>query len=169
LLYARILSINPETRSKLFWLIDELSKSNVRDKGHTGFPFPEWAIEIRGGPSRYSRQYIWPWSFEESPDAIRKPKVYKATLQLLVEEFQYFDIYLKMAFGQERILAPSSFLIALHSYCETSSREELYELAIYLWQINEFYKSPDNVSLGHEARALIAATDAVRSGNLIIP
>src|SRR3990172_6889284 len=42
LLYARVLAVDTETRAKLFWTIDDLSKRNVRDEGRTGFQFPDW-------------------------------------------------------------------------------------------------------------------------------
>ncbi|MBI4304469.1 MAG: hypothetical protein HY665_09070 [Chloroflexi bacterium] len=169
LFYARILTIHEETRAQLFCLIDELSKSNVRDEGRTGFQFEEWAIQIRGVLSQHSRQYIWPWTLFESPNALDKPKVYQATMRASSEEPDFFVIALKMAFGQERILAPSSFLIAMHSYCKTIDQQGFYELAMFLWQINEYYKSPDHISIGRESLALKAAFNAVRSGNLATP
>ena len=74
LLYARILSVHTETRAQLFWVIDEISKTNVRDEGRTGFSFKDWAIDIGMG---VPPQFIWPWDLYESPSALKSPKVYQ--------------------------------------------------------------------------------------------
>ena len=74
-----------------------------------------------------------------------------------------------MALGKERILAPASPLIAIRSYAESTDQEGHYELAVLLWQINEFYGSPVSIRMGSESKALAAATAAIRSGNLRIP
>ncbi|MBI1955652.1 MAG: hypothetical protein HYS38_04595 [Acidobacteria bacterium] len=168
LLYGRILYINTETRTKLFWTIDELAKQNVRDEGRTGFLFPDWALDVGFG---VPPQTIWPWDLYESPGALSKPKIYKATLQSFQAQDQagYFGIHLTMAFGQDRILAPASLLIAITSYLQSTDQEGCYELAVLLWQINEFYRSPDTVRLGSETEALQAATAAIRMGNLSVP
>ncbi len=164
LLYARVLTITVETRAKLFWLIDELGKSNVRDQGQTGFPFPEWALEIgHGAPP----QHIWPWGIYDNPNDLIKPKVYRATLETWRKG--YFDIHLKMAFGLDRVLTPSAALIAIHSYCLTVDQKGCYELALCLWQINEFYQKPENIRIGKESLALNTAMNVIRSGNLNIP
>ena len=164
LLYARVLTIIDETRSKLFWIIDELSKANVRDQGQTRFSFPEWSLDIgHSAPP----QHIWPWRIYDSPDGMTKPKVYRATLQTSPKG--YFDIYLKMAVGLDRVLAPSAALIAIHSYCLKVDQQGCHELALCLWQINEFYQKPENVRLGKESLALNTAMNVIRSGNLSIP
>jgi len=168
LLYARILSVHTETRAQLFWVIDELSKTNVRDEGQTGFPFKDWAIDISMGAPR---QFIWPWDLYESPSALKSPKVYQATMQASVGRSgpRYFGINLKMAFGLEKILAPSSPLIAISSFSQTTDQEGRYELALFLWQINEYYHSPYQISIGQEHLALAAAINAIRSGKLRVP
>ena len=81
----------------------------------------------------------------------------------------YFGINLEMAFGLERILAPSSPLIAISSFSQTTDQEGRYELALFLWQINVYYRSPDQISIGQEHLALAAATNAIRSGKLRVP
>lgn len=165
LLYARILSAHAETRTRLFELVDVISKQNVRDEGQTGFLFPEWMLQIGFGAPE---QRIWPWVLVDSPRALSKPKVYKATLQACPVT-KNFGINLEMAFGQERILAPASALIAITSYAESTDQEGRYELAILLWQINEYYGSPDRVGIGSDFKALAAAKAAMRSGNLRKP
>lgn len=165
LLYARILVAHGETRAKLFELVDGISKQNVRDEGQTGFLFPEWMLPVGFGAPE---QRIWPWVLVDSPRALSEPKVYNATLQGFPES-RDFGINLKMAFGQERILAPASSLIAITSYAESTNQEGCYELAVLLWQVNEFYGSPDRVPIGSESKALAAATIAIRSGDLRVP
>lgn len=165
LLYARILVVHAETRTKLFELVDVTSKQNVRDEGHTGFLFPEWMLPVGFGAPE---QRIWPWVLVDSPSALSESKVYVATLQAFPES-RHFGINLKMAFGQERILAPASSLIAIRSYAESTDKEGRYELAVLLWQINEFYGSPDRVRIGSESQALAAATTAIRSADPRLP
>lgn len=74
-----------------------------------------------------------------------------------------------MAFGQERILVPASPLIAITSYAESTDQQGHHELAVLLWQVNEFYGSPDRVRIGSESKALAAATTAIRSADLRVP
>jgi len=165
LIYARILAAHVETREELFKLVDVISRQNVRDEGHTGFLFPEWILPVGlGAPD----QRIWPWVIVESPHALRKPKIYNATLKAFPRS-KSFGIKLEMAFGQEKILAPASVLIAITSYAESTDQEGHYELAVLLWQINEFYGSPDRIRIGSESKALAAAANAIRSGNLLMP
>lgn len=165
LLYARILAAHAETRKKLFELVDAISKQNVRDEGQTGFLFPEWLLHIGFGAPE---QRIWPWVLADIPRDLGEPKVYKATLKAFPET-NHFAIDLKMAIGQERILAPASALIATTSYAGSTDQEGRYELAVLLWQINEYYGSPDRVRIGSESKALAAATSAIRSGDLRMP
>ncbi len=165
LLYARILSTHEETRSKLFELVDIASKQNIRDDGRTGFQFPEWMLPI--GPGLPS-QRIWPWAIVESRDALNNPQLYRATL-LAFPESKHWGIDLEMAIGQERVLAPASVLVAITSYAQAADTDGNYELAVLLWQINEFYGSPDGVRMGSETKALATATGAIRNGNLLVP
>jgi hypothetical protein len=168
LLYARILAVHTETRARLFWTIDELSKRNVRDEGRTGFPFPDWTLKVG---TKVPPQRIWPWELCDSPSDLSKPKVYEATLQAFQGPSTrgHFGIHLKMALGHERILAPACSLIAITSYVESTDQEGRYELAVLLWQLNEFYGSPDGLRLGREHEALAAATASIRRGNLRAP
>jgi len=165
LLYARILAAHAETRTKLFELIDVISKRNVSDEGRTGFSFPEWMLHVGFG---VPDQKIWPWVLVDSHRALSEPKLYNATL-LAFPKSRYFGINLKMAFGQERIFAPASALIAITSYAESTDQKGRYELAVLLWQVNEFYGSPDRVRIGSESKALAAATTAIRTHDLRTP
>jgi len=159
LLYARILVAHAETRAKLFELIDETSKQILLDEGPGNFLFPEWMLHVGLGAGE---QRIWPWVLVDSPRVLNKPKVYSATL-LSFPESTRFAIILKMASGQERILAPASPLIAISSYAQSTGPEDRYRLALLLWQVNQFYGSADRVRMGSESEALAAAITAIRS------
>lgn len=168
LLYARILIINAETRTKLFELIDNISKQNIRDEGKSGFTFPQWNLHVGFG---VKDQTIWPWGVVDSYLEMSecKPKVYNATLLFLGPGQDQWGIDLKMEWGQERILVPASILIMITSYAKSADQEGRYYLALLLWQINEFYHSANRVHIGSESNALKAAMTAIRSGNLRVP
>jgi len=168
LLYARIISVHAETRSYLFGIIDELSKENVRNGGRTGFPFEDWSIDIgMGAPP----QFIWPWDLHESPSTLKIPDVYQATLQASIDSSKsgLFGINLNMALGRERILAPASPLIAISSFSQSTDQEGVYELAVFLWQINKYYRSPNKITVGTDHLALASAVRASRKGRLEAP
>jgi hypothetical protein len=159
LLYARILIAHAETRAKLFELVGETSKQILLGEGQTDFLFPEWMLHVGLGAGEHR---IWPWVLVDNPRALSKPKVYSATL-LSFPETTRFAIYLKMAWGRERILAPGSPLIAISSYAQSTGQEDRYKLALLLWQVNQFYGSPDRVRMGSESEALAGAITAIRS------
>ena len=168
LLYARIVGAHAETREKLFDLASEIGKQNVRDQGKTGYHFPDWKLTPGFGAPP---QTIWPWGFVGNRNALQDPAVYRATLLAITHPGSpdYFAIHLDMAFGQERILAPSSVLVAMTGFSEASDNEGRYALGALLWQMNEFYGSPAKVSVGQEGVALMAATQAIRSGRFRVP
>lgn len=168
LLYSRILTIQKEIQQQLFDVIDNLSKDNVRNEGNTGYIFEEWFLHIKGVPSYLSSQYIWPWTIDNSKDSLYKPKSYLATFSTNSAMGDY-GISLKMGWGQERILAPSSVLITIASYCQNADPKGCYELAVYLWQINEYYKAIGKIPINHETKALKYAMNSIRDGNLIMP
>ena len=166
LLYARILAVHKESRTHLFSTIGALSKQNVRDEGATGFTFPDWTLSLGFPP-----QHIWPWDLSRDITSFAEPKVYVATLQSIRPDRAkgYFGIHLKMTSGLEWVLAPAAVLIAIHSHFQSRDQGGCYELALLLWQINEFYGTPEQVRLGQEEDALAAALAATQSGNLRAP
>lgn len=168
LLYARTLVNHAEARKELFNAVDAVSKQNVRDEGRSGFVFPDWSLSIGSG---IPPQKIWPWELWDKPAALTDPKVYRATLQAFPEPSNLgrFGINLDMAWGQERILAPACALIAIVTHGLSTDREGRYELAVLLWQINEFYGSPHKAGIGSESKALAAAMFAIRNGDLRSP
>ena len=98
LLYARTLVNHHETRDELFARVAQAA-ARVRD-GEGDLTFEPWVLDIAG---KYL--FIWPWHIVE-PEAITEAKTYVATLQSASSGA--LSIQLKMAMGQERILAPSS-------------------------------------------------------------
>ena len=170
LLYAHIMTINKESRVKIFRLIDELSKANVRDEGNTGFAFKEWVVQLNSMTSQFAQQFIWPWKLVDNINELVKPGLFQAILRASVNEPREWYIDLKkVASGQDWIFVSSVVLIAIDAYCKGVYRLGCYELAVYLWQINEFYKSPENIRPRQESLALSHAINAVRSGNLTVP
>jgi Zn finger protein HypA/HybF involved in hydrogenase expression len=77
-----------------------------------------------------------------------------------------FGISVKLAIGQERVLVPSSLLLAFNSYCKDTDKEGRYELAIIFWLMNQYYKSSNNIKIGSEGTALQFAMDTMREGNI---
>lgn len=168
LLYGRILCVHAETRGELFQRVGDLSKQNVRTEGATGFNFSPWVLHVGLGGGDHS---LWPWEIT-SPDALYEPKIYSAILKYgqpssVAPNGRW--IHLDMAFGQERVLAPSSALIAIDGVAKGSDQETRYGLALTLWQMNEYWGSPNRISMGTEARAYAAALQAIRSGQLRVP
>lgn len=164
LLYTRILSVHSPARTKLFHIVNDLSSCNINDGGNTGWDFPDWPLELGLG---MPVQAIWPWIIRKDPALLSKAKLYQATLQVASKSYGepnvdlHFTLHLTMAFGQQRILAPAAPLIAITSYVEESDREGCYQLALLLWHINKFYKSPDNIQIGSESVALATAMKAI--------
>jgi hypothetical protein len=168
LLYGRTLCIHKETRAELFRRVDELAKQNVRTEGQAGFNFEPWVLHVGFGGGDHN---LWPWHLT-APSNLHEPKVYSAVLKLgqpsRVAPLGRW-IHLDMSFGQERILAPSSALIAITGFARACNQETRYALALMLWQMNAYWGSPKRVSLETEARAFAAARNAIKSGKLTVP
>ncbi len=168
LLYGRILCVHKETREELFGRVGDLAIQNVRSEGATGFEFTPWVLHVGlgGGDHR-----LWPWQIVP-PAQITAPKIYSALLKVgeptpIAPSGR--SIHLDMAMGLERVLAPSSALIAIAGFSKDCDKEARYLLALRLWQMNVYWDSPDRVSVGSEALAYAAADSAIRSGQLQIP
>ncbi len=172
LLYGRILCVHNETRKELFSRVGDLAEQNVRSEGATGFEFAPWVLHAGLGAGDHT---LWPWEIgtpEQLTRPTSKPKIYAAMLkhgQTTKRAPLGLWIHLDMALGLERILAPSSALIAITVFSRACNQETRYFLALLLWQMNAFWQSPDGVSFCSEAVAYAAADSAIRSRQLGMP
>lgn len=151
LLYARILVNHPETRGELFERTAQAARRVLQGDG--GLTFEPWQLHVAG--KDFS---IWPWVLTEA-GRVTDAKTYTATLQSTAGGS--LGIHLRMAFGQERILAPSSALIAASGLATALNDSERVRLAQVLLGINAHYGSPDSIGLGSERGALAAAMPAL--------
>lgn len=169
LLYGRILCVHKETRKELFARVGDLAMQNVRSEGATGFEFTPWVLHVGLGGGEHT---LWPWEIG-TPDQLTKPtskpKTYSARLkhgQATKRAALGRWIHLDMTMGLERILAPSSALIAIAGFSRACDQETRYFLALLLWQMNAYWGSPDRMSFCSEALAYSAADSAIRSNQL---
>lgn len=168
LLYGRILCVHQETRHELFARVGELALQNVRSRGTTGFEFAPWVLHA-GREGRDLK--IWPWLIVP-PEQITSPTIYTAILKLGEPTSKTPAgrwVQLDMPTELERLLAPSSALIAIAGFSKACDQVSRYFLARLLWQMNVFWESPNQVSLFSETLAYAAADAAIRSGPFRIP
>ena len=125
-------------------------------EGNGNLTFEQWKLHVAG--KDFS---IWPWVLTE-PERVTDAKTYTATLQST--SGGSLAIHLKMALGQDRILAPSSALIAVSGLATALNDSERTRLARVLLGINAHYGSPENIGLGSESGALAAAMPALVVG-----
>lgn len=168
LLYGRTLINHMETRGELFNRVGELAIETVRTEGATGFEFSPWVLHLGLGGGDHT---LWPWQLV-SPDQIIDPKTYTAHLRSgqpsSISPIGRW-IQLDMEIGLERVLAPASALIAIAGFSQSCDQETRYLLALYLWQMNAYWGTPDQVSIGTEAKAYAYAYESIRSGQLRVP
>jgi len=168
LLYGRILCIHKETREELFGRVGDLAVQNIRSEGATGFEFSPWVVHVGFGGGDHT---LWPWEIVP-PEQMTSPRIYSAILkhgEPTSRAPMGRWIHLNMAMGLERVLGPSSPLIAIAGFSRACDEETRYFLALLLWHMNAYWGSPDRVSLGTEALAYAAADSAIRSGQLRMP
>ncbi len=151
LLYARTLVNHQETRGELFDRVAQAARRVLQGDGDLMFEL--WTLHVAG------RDFsIWPWVLTE-PGRVTDAKTYTATLQST--SGGSLAIHLKMALGQERILAPSSALIAAFGLAIVLSDSDRARLARVLLGINAHYLSPERIGIGSEPGALAAAMPAL--------
>lgn len=168
LLYGHILCNHPESRGQLFARVGELAQRNVQSKGASGFEFAPWVLPAEWGGVG---QTLWPWLIVE-PEQITTPRVYSAVLKFgdpTASAPSGRWLQLDMPLELERVLAPSSALIAIAGFANSCDQPTRYLLARLLWQMNLFWGSSNMVSLFNEAVAYAAADKAVRSNPFRIP
>jgi len=147
LLYARTLVNHKATRAELFERMAQAARRVLEGDGR--LTFDPWELHLAG------RDFsLWPWILTEL-ERIADAKTYTATLQSTTRGS--LGIHLKMALGQERVLAPSSALIGAYGLATTLADAARARLARVLLALNAHYRSPDRIGLGSEPAALAAA------------
>jgi hypothetical protein len=130
--YGRALVNHAETREALFGYIGEIGLNLVNGNNVV---FNEWQLDAGG-----MKFYIWPWDITEA-EKLSDPKIYNATLQSSKKGF--FVIHLDMAFGLERILAPSAALLPIFVLADRLDEKHKLKMGSTLLAMNNYYKNPD--------------------------
>lgn len=171
LLYGQVLCIHDETRSELFHRVQDLSIQYVRAQGNATLDFSPWTLHVGIGGGNHA---LWPWTMVP-PDQIISPKAWKYSAYLKADRPNSRAplgrwIYVDMPLGLERVLVPSSALIAISGFMRscTDSEERLY-LALLLSQMNAYWGSPERISFKSEAIAYAAAHSAIESSRVQLP
>jgi hypothetical protein len=152
LLYGRTLVNHAETRTALFERVG--TAANALIQGSEKFTTTVWDLKIAGRSFR-----IWPWEFSQT--RLNKAKNYVATVQRLRGDD--LGINLKMAFGLERVLAPSAPLIAISTVVDLLKPNERVLLGHTLACMNVVYETPEGASyIMSDATAFNAAFRNVR-------
>lgn len=174
--YAKILSAHDETRTELFNRTDEAVEHCMLSEGKTSIDFKPWYLNIRDRVDIVGdfTTPIWPWKVVDSETveamqpfaAVGYPSTYVETLKVGSKSRLApagFWSYLDMPMGGERVLAPASVLLAITNLSWELDDQDRQGLAILLWQVNRYYRSPDQISLTSEAKAVAAAMQAILS------
>jgi hypothetical protein len=153
LLYGRVLCVHEETRAELFLRVGAAAERVLRSEGRAPFGFDLWVMNVGGA------QTLWPWEIVE-PSELTSATIYSATLKVcspnpLAPLGRW--VHLDMGWGLERVLAPSSALIAIAGLSALADGETRHYLAFLLQRMNGYWGSPQNISLNTEAKAYAAA------------
>jgi hypothetical protein len=144
LLYGRILVAHAETRAELFSRVEQAARGLL--DGDEVARFEEWELHVGEGDFE-----LWPWRLVDR-EVLNKPKAYVSTLKGDAHGVLWVD--LKMAWGLERVLAPSSVLLALHSLSGALGESDRRLFGRGLLAMNERFGSPDGAKgLGAETKA----------------
>lgn len=168
LMYGRIQCAHKESRAELFRRVNEAAVSVIRTEGASTFEFEPYRLHVGHG---VADQLVWPWPIVD-PALLPNAKAYSAVLNMTTPGSlspSGVAIDLKMTLGQERVLAPASTLAAITGFARTADPEARYLLALRLWQMNEYWGTPDRIKLMSESIAYATADAAIRSGQLRVP
>jgi len=134
--YGRALVNHAETRIPLFNYVGNIATK--LNKGNN-VNFVDWQLDAGGMIFN-----IWPWSIV-SAEKLNDPKIYNATLQSSRKGIMV--IHLDMAFGLERVLAPSAALLPI--YILANNLDEKYKriLGSILLSMNNYYKTPEGAGV----------------------
>jgi hypothetical protein len=138
-LYARILVSHKEIRQEL---LERVSQAAQTFTTANRFVFEDWYFSAAG-----SRLQLWPWQFGET----FKPKKYEATI---FQKGGSLGFNLKMAWGLERILAPSSVMIAVASLSSELADDGNMLLGRGLLSVKNEYANSGSFPIGSDIRAL---------------
>jgi hypothetical protein len=155
LLYGRMLLAHAETRSELYGRVAAAARAAASDG--VPFDFAPWTL-----PAGDGQFVIWPWQWQ-SPDTIDgKIRTYVATLR--GDRKGGLWAHVKMAWGLERVLAPSSALLALQGLSRELPGEDRRRLALVVLAMHAYYGSPEcAASLRSDVRAVEAALPSLTS------
>jgi hypothetical protein len=142
LLYGRTLHTHAPTRGELFQRVEKAAKMLL--EGSTTFELDNW--NIRAGGLSFT---IWPWLIV-SPEEVTKAKTYVATLLSVPSDKLALDLH--MAFGQEKVLAPSAPMIALFTVSQELDQQHRRKLGATLLAMNAYYGSPEAAGKGMRSR-----------------
>jgi hypothetical protein len=160
LLYGRILCVHEETRINLFYRVGLKAFKVAVSGGATEMEPEPWSLRVDNRDLS-----LWPWALVDA-NQLDNPKRYRATLKgitLAANAPVIKHIHLDMAFGLERVLAPSSVLIAMSAFSRHCGQEARHFLALLLIQMNSYWGDPDGVTVGSETHAYAAAEAAIRT------
>ena len=133
LFYGRILYAHKESRTELFNRIDKIADKMIEEVEE--IDFENWEININN-----NELFIWPWEINSST-YLKKPKVYSAILE--GSSIDELSLRMKMAFGLEKILAPSSVLILIYSLSKMLDKTGVKALGLFLKGMNNYYRDSD--------------------------
>ncbi len=146
--YGRTLVNHGETRVELFKRVGTAAQGLI--DGAPVLPLDSWQLKV-GGMSFQ----IWPWTMER-PEELEGAKTYIATLQ--EARGGILGIHLKMAWGQERVLAPSSAVIPMYALSGVLDEHGRILLGRTIRAMHHYYKTPEaSGQLLSEVKALEAA------------
>ena len=145
-LYARTLVNHMETTAELLRRVTGASAALTSDVQK--LDLAPWDITVAG-----RRFAIWPWV----PGVAGEMSGAKHYVSILSAAKGGFAFTLKMAWGLERVLAPSAPLLALEFLVRTLEPADRLFLAELLRRVNDFYSAAGAAALGSDRTALAFA------------
>jgi hypothetical protein len=146
--YGRLVVSQRETRTDLFRRVSDAAERLAR--GQKEFAVSNWSMTVGG-----IGLPVWPWSIE-SPEQLANAKVYVARLQ--GSKVGTLSINLKIAWGQELILAPVAALLPLCVLSRELDDDERIRFGETLLALNRYWGSPESATrVGSEVKAFESA------------
>jgi hypothetical protein len=152
LMFARTLVNHAETREQLRERVFRAATALMMGTSERA-DFGEWTLSAGG-----MHFPLWPWEIVQSA-AFRDAKSYIARLQTSKLNGTP-GIHLKMAWGQERVLAPVSALLPIHVLSRMLGPQGKKVLGYCLVTVSTYY-AENAAALGSEVRALMTVVPAI--------